>query len=61
MGGFFKGIGAGVVAAVALPITGICIAGYQVTRGLINTPEAIHEKSQGKKWDKKERVSMRSW
>ncbi|KAL8444276.1 hypothetical protein Emag_005537 [Eimeria magna] len=55
VGGFFKGIGAGVVAAVALPLTGICIAGYQVTRGLINTPEAIHEKSQGKKWDKKER------
>lgn len=61
VGGFFKGIGAGVVAAVALPITGICIAGYQVTRGLINTPEAIHEKSQGKKWDKKERVWKPNW
>ncbi|KAL8270086.1 hypothetical protein Esti_005997 [Eimeria stiedai] len=61
VGGFFKGIGAGVVAAVALPLTGICIAGYQVTRGLINTPEAIHEKSQGKKWDKKERIWKPNW
>ncbi|KAL8426252.1 hypothetical protein Efla_004213 [Eimeria flavescens] len=61
VGGFFKGIGAGVLAAVALPLTGICIAGYQVTRGLINTPEAIHEKSQGKKWDKKERVWKPNW
>lgn len=61
VGGFFKGIGAGVVAAVALPLTGMCIAGYQVTRGFINTPEAIHEKSQGKKWDKKERVWKPNW
>ncbi|CDJ61973.1 DnaJ domain-containing protein, putative [Eimeria maxima] len=61
VGGFFKGIGVGVVAALTLPIAGICVAGYQVTRGLINTPEAIHEKSQGKKWDKKERVWKPNW
>ncbi|PHJ21378.1 hypothetical protein CSUI_004772, partial [Cystoisospora suis] len=57
VGGFFKGVGAGVIAAVALPVTGVCVAGYQVARGLVNTPEAIHERSQGKKWDKKNRVS----
>lgn len=59
VGGFFKGVGAGVIAAVALPVTGVCVAGYQVARGLVNTPEAIHERSQGKKWDKKNRVSQR--
>ncbi|ESS34213.1 DnaJ domain-containing protein [Toxoplasma gondii VEG] len=61
VGGFFKGVGAGVVAAVALPVTGVCVAGYQVARGFVNTPEAIHERSQGKKWDKKAREWKENW
>ncbi|CBZ55898.1 DnaJ homologue, related [Neospora caninum Liverpool] len=61
VGGFFKGVGAGVIAAVALPVTGVCVAGYQVARGLANTPEAIHERSQGKKWDKKTRAWKDNW
>ncbi|OXB71644.1 UNVERIFIED_CONTAM: hypothetical protein H355_006186 [Colinus virginianus] len=61
VGGFFKGVGAGVIAAVALPVTGVCVAGYQLARGLVNTPEAIHERSQGRKWDKKTREWKDNW
>ncbi|EEA05376.1 DnaJ domain-containing protein [Cryptosporidium muris RN66] len=53
--GFFKGIGAGLLAAVALPVTAVGVAGYQVARGVANTPEAITESNKGRKWDKKNR------
>ncbi|KAH8583306.1 uncharacterized protein ELE39_000074 [Cryptosporidium sp. chipmunk genotype I] len=53
--GFFKGMGAGIVAAVALPVTAVGVAGYQMARGVANTPEAITESNKGRKWDKKNR------
>ncbi|KAF7456515.1 DnaJ domain-containing protein [Cryptosporidium felis] len=53
--GFFKGMGAGLVAAVALPVTAVGVAGYQMVRGVANTPEAISESNKGRKWDKKNR------
>ncbi|KAJ1612345.1 DNAJ domain-containing protein [Cryptosporidium canis] len=53
--GFFKGMGAGLVAAVALPVTAVGVAGYQMARGVANTPEAISESNKGRKWDKKNR------
>ncbi|OII73758.1 uncharacterized protein cubi_03556 [Cryptosporidium ubiquitum] len=53
--GFFKGMGAGIVAAVALPVTAVGVAGYQMARGVANTPEAISESNKGRKWDKKNR------
>ncbi|KAH8739527.1 DNAJ protein [Cryptosporidium ryanae] len=53
--GFFKGVGAGLVAAVALPVTAVGVAGYQMARGVANTPEAISESNKGRKWDKKNR------
>ncbi|KAK9171019.1 X-domain of DnaJ-containing family protein [Cryptosporidium meleagridis] len=53
--GFFKGMGAGLVAAVALPVTAVGVAGYQMARGVANTPEAIAESNKGRKWDKKNR------
>ncbi|CUV07878.1 unnamed protein product [Cryptosporidium hominis] len=53
--GFFKGMGAGLVAAVALPVTAVGVAGYQMARGVANTPEAITESNKGRKWDKKNR------
>lgn len=56
MGGFFKGLGAGVVMAVALPVAGMGYGIAQVARGMYNTPEAVRESHAGKKWDKKNRV-----
>eukprot|EP00922_Rhytidocystis_sp_ex-Travisia-forbesii_P042466 GHVS01063406.1.p1 GENE.GHVS01063406.1~~GHVS01063406.1.p1 ORF type:complete len:569 (+),score=126.29 GHVS01063406.1:388-2094(+) len=61
IGGFFKGFGAGVLAAVALPITALTVAGYQVGRGVMNTPEAVQEKATGHKWDKKKREWKENW
>ncbi|CDR97229.1 dnaJ domain containing protein, putative [Babesia bigemina] len=51
-GGFVKGIGAGMLGAVALPVTGVGIAGYQIGRGIYNTPNAICQRVNGKKWNK---------
>lgn len=50
--GFFKGVGTGVLAAITLPLTGLGVAGYQISRGIINTPRAICQKAVGKKWNK---------
>ncbi|KAH0484297.1 MAG: hypothetical protein KVP17_000863 [Porospora cf. gigantea B] len=52
-GGLFKGMAVGVASAVALPIAGIGTGLYQIGRGVVNTPEAIKESQNGKKWDKK--------
>lgn len=57
VGGFIKGLGAGVVMAVALPVTGVGIGIAQAARGVINTPEAVMERRAGKKWDKEKRVN----
>ena len=38
--GLFKGLGVGLVAAVALPFTGLAVGAYQVVRGVVNEPEA---------------------
>eukprot|EP01071_Lankesteria_metandrocarpae_P007248 Lankesteria_metandrocarpae@DN4627_c1_g1_i1.p1 len=61
VGGFFKGLGQGVVACVALPVTGISVGVYQVGRGMANTPESISERNNGRKWDKKNRVWKANW
>ncbi|GIX61684.1 DnaJ protein, putative [Babesia caballi] len=53
MTGFVKGMGAGVLGAVALPVTGVGVAGYQIGRGVVSTPNAIYQRSNGKKWDKR--------
>jgi curved DNA-binding protein CbpA len=49
--GFAAGLGSGVVAAVALPTTGIAIGLAQVGRGLYNSVEAVQAANQGKVWD----------
>jgi hypothetical protein len=43
----------GIVGAVALPVAGVVVAGVQVTRGLINTGDAITEPRKGKFWDQR--------
>uniref|UniRef100_A0A0G4H904 J domain-containing protein n=1 Tax=Chromera velia CCMP2878 TaxID=1169474 RepID=A0A0G4H904_9ALVE len=55
VGGFFKGLGVGIAGAVILPVVGVGVAGYQMVRGAVNTPEAIQKGQQGMKWDKKAR------
>ena len=55
--GFFTGLGAGIVGAVALPVAGAVVGAVQVSRGALNTPEAIAERSKGKIWDE----DSRSW
>lgn len=61
LGGFFKGIGAGILSAITLPVTSIGVAGYQITRGVMNTPTAICEWSNGRKWNKKTREWGDDW
>uniref|UniRef100_A0A3B0MPQ4 DnaJ protein, putative n=1 Tax=Theileria annulata TaxID=5874 RepID=A0A3B0MPQ4_THEAN len=59
--GFFKGVGAGVLAAISLPLAGIGVSLYQLTRGVINTPNAICQKASGKVWNKERRVWEHNW
>eukprot|EP01069_Polyplicarium_translucidae_P001730 Polyplicarium_translucidae@DN1787_c0_g1_i2.p1 len=59
--GFVKGLGSGIVMAVALPVTGLGVGAYQVTRGVANTPEAVKKTRAGKKWDKKSREWKDRW
>ncbi|EDO07945.1 DnaJ-containing family protein X-domain [Babesia bovis T2Bo] len=61
VGGFFKGMAAGLLGAVALPVAGIGVAGYQITRGIINTPNAICQRYNGKKWNKQHGEWRDNW
>ncbi|KAF8819917.1 DnaJ domain-containing protein [Cardiosporidium cionae] len=53
--GFLKGAAKGVATAAALPLAGVAVAGYQISRGVINTPTALYEKNSGKKWNYRKR------
>lgn len=46
-----RGAPTGVVGAVVLPVTGVGVGAVQLVRGVINTPEAVMQSSQGKLWD----------
>ncbi len=54
--GFMKGLGAGIAGAVAMPTAGACVAAFQVTRGVINTPKAVVNASRGRDWDPETRT-----
>lgn len=54
--GFCTGLAQGVVGAVALPVAGAAVATLQVSRGLINSAEAMVESANGKDWDQETRV-----
>ena len=41
----------GVAGVVALPVVGIAVGVTQVARGIVNTPEAMAAKANGKHWD----------
>jgi len=51
VGGFFKGLGAGVLGAIALPVAGVVGAVAEIGGGLVNTPEAVMAVAEGKEWD----------
>lgn len=53
--GFFAGLATGVVSAVALPVTGVCVGAYQVGRGVVNSAEAMTSSRQGMVWDRHKR------
>ncbi|VWU50265.1 DnaJ protein, putative, partial [Hepatocystis sp. ex Piliocolobus tephrosceles] len=53
--GFFKGIFFGLLSAIIIPIISLGVASYQIGRGIINTPESIAQKAQGKIWDDEKR------
>lgn len=51
VGGFLTGLATGVASCVALPVTGVCVGAYQVTRGVVNSAEAVSASSKGMVWD----------
>eukprot|EP00929_Paragymnodinium_shiwhaense_P108875 TRINITY_DN75225_c0_g1_i1.p1 TRINITY_DN75225_c0_g1~~TRINITY_DN75225_c0_g1_i1.p1 ORF type:complete len:958 (-),score=220.14 TRINITY_DN75225_c0_g1_i1:219-3092(-) len=51
VGGFFSGLAKGAVGAVGLTVGGAVAGVTQVTRGIINTPEAVMQSNAGKVWD----------
>ena len=51
MKGAAKGLGVGLVTGTGLIVGGAATGVYQITRGVINTPNAIIQKSKGKEWD----------
>lgn len=53
--GFTKGLAAGLASAVALPVTGVCVGAYQVSRGIVNSAEAIQKSAQGMVWNEETR------
>lgn len=55
IGGFFTGLATGVASCVALPVTGVCVGAYQVSRGVYNSAEAIHSSGKGMVWNESER------
>eukprot|EP00934_Nitzschia_sp_Nitz4_P008129 Nitzschia sp. Nitz4//scaffold278_size24532//14220//16395//NITZ4_008377-RA/size24532-augustus-gene-0.12-mRNA-1//1//CDS//3329545381//8119//frame0 len=55
VGGFLTGLATGVASCVALPVTGVCVGAYQVTRGVVNSAEAVSSSSKGMVWDDQSR------
>ena len=42
-------------SCVALPVTGVCVGAYQVTRGVYNSAEAVTASAQGMVWNEETR------
>ena len=53
--GFAKGLGAGVVSGVGLPVAASVVGAVQIGRGLLNTPQAVIAEYRGHDWDREER------
>merc|ERR1740124_1646627 len=53
--GFAAGLGKGVAGVVVLPAAGAVAGAVQITRGVVNTPNAIAGTASGKQWDSEKR------
>ena len=53
--GFAAGLGKGVAGVVVLPAAGAIAGAVQITRGVVNTPNAISGTASGKQWDTEKR------
>jgi hypothetical protein len=53
--GFLTGLATGVASCVALPVAGVCVASYQVSRGVVNSAEAVSSASKGMVWNEDSR------
>jgi DnaJ-domain-containing protein 1 len=53
--GFCKGLGVGLVGAIALPVAGAAVGVAQIARGALNSHEAARESAQGKVWSEAKR------
>ena len=54
--GFVTGLAMGVAGAVALPVTGVCVGAYQLTRGIANSGTAMQSANKGMIWNERDRV-----
>ena len=55
--GFLQGLGVGIAGAIAMPVAGTVVGCVQLTRGALNTPDAIAQRLKGKIWDE----TTREW
>ncbi len=53
--GLAVGLITGVASAVTLPVTGVCVGAYQLSRGIVNSAEAIQKSAQGMVWNEQTR------
>lgn len=51
-----QGLGAGLAMGVALPVTGVFNGLRQISRGVMNTAEAVEAQMKGKVWDREKEV-----
>lgn len=62
VGGFFKGLGTGLLLGVTMPIAGVGVGVTQVVRGAMNTPEALkQQRNEEMKWNKETREWEKYW
>ncbi|EKU21460.1 dnaj dnaj protein, partial [Nannochloropsis gaditana CCMP526] len=57
--GFFKGLGQGVLGAVVLPTVGVVNGVVEIGAGIVNTPESVNARMEGRSWDEKQRKWIR--
>lgn len=56
MRGFFKGLGAGVVGAIAMPVAGVVTGVGEMVGGIANTPGAVSARLEVRMWVSRESV-----
>mmetsp|Transcript_22588 Transcript_22588/g.52626 ORF Transcript_22588/g.52626 Transcript_22588/m.52626 type:complete len:856 (-) Transcript_22588:21-2588(-) len=59
--GFVKGMGTGMVTCLASTVAGTVIGSSQIVRGVLNTPNAIVQKSRGQVWNSEKRRWEQDW